>query len=72
MFTKVPILMRVTDKQTRIIAGLLSVNHIVSVFSCEDGKLSSVLMSSSDKVTVNIPYEEFAVRLLELRTETPT
>lgn len=71
MFTRVPILMRVPDAQSRIFSGLLNVNHIVTVFSHDDGRLCSVLLSSGDKVTVNLPYDEFATRLLELRTETP-
>ena len=71
MFTRVPILMR-TAETSKIIAGLINVNHIGTVFSYEDGRVSSCLLSSGDRLTVNMPYDEFSTRLLELRTETPT
>lgn len=71
MFTRVPILMKSATGPDRIFPGLVNVNHIVTVFAYDEGKLSSLLMSSGDKITVNLPYIDLSTRLLELRTETP-
>lgn len=71
MFTRAPIRMMTVDG-VKVFDAVVNVTNILSVFPFEVDreKLCSIMMIGGDKLTVNLPFTEFAERLLELR-ETP-
>lgn len=74
MFTRVPIIMRLSNGAEKPLEALINVDQIQTVFPFNDGLASSVMLVSGDKVTVNLPFAAFSERLLELREaclETP-
>ncbi len=69
MFTKVPICMRAGEGNLQFLA-VLNTDQISSVFSYDEGRLCSIMMSNGDKLMVDLPFEEVADRLLSM-SKTP-
>lgn len=69
MFTKVDVLMRHRDTGKELpIEAVINLNEIVSVLSHHDGDSSSVLMSTGDKLLLNVRFAQLCRRLIDLQT----
>lgn len=65
MFTKIPVAMK-KDGETKGFFGLINTDYIVNVFSQEEGNSCSVMMTTGDKVYVDLSFTEFSERLLSM------
>jgi hypothetical protein len=66
MFTKVPVLLKTSQKDIPFDA-LVNVANILTVFPNETGVGCSAMMVGGHKITIDMPFSKFSERLLELR-----